>query len=335
MIPEIPAFPIGQKITLPAQGSWPTSVHIFDARSANAITAALAAQRPLLVRGEPGTGKSQLARAAAQHLGRLFVAEVVHARSESQDLQWHFDAVARLGEAQALGASCGSSTEVMRRLDPLRYLAPGALWWVFDWQSAVRQYTNCPHYRRHPLIGNGWTPNRGSVLLIDEIDKADADLPNGLLETLGNGAFHVPYLDEAIGLDRSVTPPPLVVITTNEERELPAAFVRRCLVLHLRLPKEQVEGIEFLVERGACHFDDCCREGIRRKVAEQLWADRETARRQGGTPPGQAEYLDILRALTELTQNFDDPTQREERQLALLDDISEFALKKFVGHGDS
>jgi hypothetical protein len=79
-------------------------VHRFDEESAWAVRAALAAQRPLLVRGEPGSGKSQLARAAAEALGRLFVAEVVHARSESQDLQWRFDALGRLGDAQAMGA---------------------------------------------------------------------------------------------------------------------------------------------------------------------------------------------------------------------------------------
>ena len=75
------------EIPLPQRGSWPAMVHRFDKNSAWAVRAALAAQRPLLVRGEPGSGKSQLARAAAEILKRLFVAEVVHARSESQDLQ--------------------------------------------------------------------------------------------------------------------------------------------------------------------------------------------------------------------------------------------------------
>jgi MoxR-like ATPase len=71
------------------------------------------------------------------------------------------------------------------------------------------------------------------VLLIDEIDKADSDVPNGLLEALGNDSIHVPYLSERIAHDGG--DPPLVILTTNEERDLPAAFLRRCLVLTLQL----------------------------------------------------------------------------------------------------
>ena len=101
----------------------------------------------------------------------------------------------------------------------------------------------------------GWTNKNGCVVLIDEIDKADVDLPNGLLETLGNGAFKIPYINENIGLSHEF-PSPLVIITTNEERELPAAFLRRCLVLNLYLPQEENKLIEFLIQRGHIHFND-------------------------------------------------------------------------------
>ena len=96
-------------------------------------------------------------------------------------------------------------------------------------------------------------PATGSVVLIDEIDKAEPDVPNGLLEALGNGQF-TPQ-----GFGRPVVAsgiPPLVVITTNEERTLPDAFIRRCLVLHLDLPKEPDKLIAKLVERGKTHFGD-------------------------------------------------------------------------------
>jgi hypothetical protein len=91
-------------ITLAATGDMPEAVHQFDPRQIRAINAALAARRPLLVRGEPGIGKSQLARAAAKSLGRVFISHTVDVRTESRDLLWHFDAVARLAEAQLLGA---------------------------------------------------------------------------------------------------------------------------------------------------------------------------------------------------------------------------------------
>jgi MoxR-like ATPase len=113
---------VDTEIPLPARGSWPASVHVFDARSAGAIRAAFAAQRPLRVRGEPGSGKSQLARAAAEVLERLFIAEIVHTRSESQDLQWRYDAVGRLGDAQALGATNQTAEQVRSQLNQRNYL---------------------------------------------------------------------------------------------------------------------------------------------------------------------------------------------------------------------
>jgi MoxR-like ATPase len=310
-------IPVGVPQQLPRTGSWPASVHVFDDKSANAVRMAIAAERPLLVRGEPGVGKSQLARAAARVLGRVFVSEVVHARSEPQDLQWRFDAVARLGEAQALSAA-GRGVDVKVELSPLRFLSPGVIWWTFDWDSARDQHQLCHHPERAPEAPPGWRPQKGTVLLIDEVDKAEADLPNGLLETLGNGAFTVPYRD--LPVHHSVGPPPLVVITTNEERELPGAFVRRCLVLHLALPVQEADCIAFLKRRGEEHFPGIA-ESVRGRAARQLWEDRQDARRLGLTPPGQAEYLDILRALGRMAEG-------EEDQIALLEQVAEFALKK-------
>ncbi len=315
-------FPLGEPVKLPITGSWPESVHLFAQENIDALQAAIAARRPLLVRGEPGTGKSQLARAAAHALDRVFVSEVVHSRSESQDLQYYFDAVARLGEAQALGAACNGS-EISTRLDPRRFLSPGALWWVFDWVSAEKQRKKCSHTLRCPQPPTGWKPADGSVLLIDEIDKADADLPNGLLETLGNGAFTVPYVEETIGFADDV-PPPLVIITTNEERELPAAFLRRCLVLHLSLPKDDEELKQWLMDRGKAHFGDRCGEPVRRKAAEQLIIDRKQAGEISQAKPGQAEYLDLLRAVTRISDD-------EDGQKKILERISRFVLQKHTG----
>jgi MoxR-like ATPase len=304
---------------LPSSGSWPDAVHVFEEKSIWALRAALAAERPLLVRGEPGSGKSQLARAAASVMKRAFISEVVHARSESQDLQWHFDAVARLGEAQTLGTA-DAKEDIAERLDARRFLSPGALWWAFDWNKAEKQFQLCNMGMRQPLKPKGWKPSMGCVVLIDEIDKADADLPNGLLETLGNGAFTVPYLDEPVGLAKDV-PAPLVVITTNEERELPGAFLRRCMVLHLGLPESEPELKDWLIKRGKVHFGNKCTDKVYEEAADLLCRDRMETIKLGLQAPGQAEYLDMLRAVGKIGS-------REKDQLAALKEIAGFALSK-------
>ena len=312
-------YPIDESIPLPKSGSWPKAVHVFDEKSAYALMTAEAAERPLLVRGEPGTGKSQLARAAAVCTGRLFLSTVVSARTECQDLQWQFDAVGRLAEAQTLAQA--NEQEVLRRMNPLRFLSPGPLWWVFDWNSAQSQWNeSLSKLEQIPQHPSGWKPQQGSVLLIDEIDKADADLPNSLLETLGNGDFTVPYLNQSVRQSDDC-PPPLVVITTNEERELPAAFLRRCLVLHLSLPEDDDELTEHLSNRGQVHFEKRCSQKVRLAAAKLLVQDRKDAGSQGLPLPGQAEYLDMLRALTSMAKG-------EKKQLELLEKISGFVLKK-------
>ncbi len=308
-------------LQLPPYGSWPESVHQFDEDSINALKTALAAQRPLLLRGDPGTGKSQLARAAAIALKRLFIYDVINAHTESQDLLWRFDAVGRLAEAQSLqGQTC---TEEERKvvLDSKRYISPGPLWWALSWQSANAVYQKSQYQLIAPEKPEGWQQANGSVLLIDEIDKANVELPNGLLEILGNNAVSIPWLKTTIGGKECV--PPLVVITTNEERELPAAFVRRCLVLNLELPTDDIKFLEIMVERGRLHYGKQCSPTICEKAARQLLTDRREGRDKGITNlPGQAEYLDMLRALALLGKD-------EAEQDVMLDKIAQFTFRKY------
>lgn len=303
---------------LPPQGSWPESVHVWEKTAILAVNTALTARRPLLVRGEPGTGKSQLARAAAMELGRVFITEVINAKSESRDLQYHFDAVRRLGEAQARGAAGADTGD---RLDPIKFLSPGPLWWCLNWDTAMAQAQNSICGVAGPVPPDGWDMSKGSVLLLDEIDKADADLPNGLLETLGNGGFSVPYTRHTVCLAENV-PSPLVMITTNEERELPAAFLRRCMVLHIGLPTTKDDFIAFLADRGRIHFPYDHSDDVRKEAARQLWNDRKDALDACQPAPGQAEYLDILRALKDMAENKTD-------QLAVMAEIKDFAFKKY------
>ena len=326
-------------IELAATGDMPEAVHQFEPRQIRAVNAALAARRPLLVRGEPGIGKSQLARAAAKGLGRAFVPHTVDARTESRDLLWHFDAVARLAEAQLLGAlgraadlaspnPAPSSAEkgdqpapnLRDRLAIACFLHPRALWWAFDWNGALN---------RAKAIGisappqpDGGDPANGCLVLIDEIDKAEADVPNGLLEALGAGCFHPQGCTEPV---KATGIAPLVVITTNEERALPDAFVRRCLVLHLRLPSDPKKLAERLIERGRAHFrrhKPPASDKVLQHAAELLIADRETARENHWLPlPGQAEYLDLVRAVIARERT-------AKAQEALMEKVAEFVLKK-------
>ncbi|MGB1111001.1 MAG: AAA family ATPase, partial [Gammaproteobacteria bacterium] len=289
-------------------------------KSADALLLAYHARRPLLVRGEPGTGKSQLARAAACLLKRAFVPTVVHARTEVQDLHWRFDAVARLGEAQAIAALGHADVDVRAELAPHRYIQPGPIWWAFDWNDAQRQLDDSKIKGLVPEKPADWQPTQGCVLLIDEIDKAESDLPNGLLETLGNGAFSVDYLDRPIG-QQANAPAPLVVITTNEERELPGAFLRRCVVLHLALPDKKNELESFLVQRGRAHFPGKLADPVLEMAAEMV-ADARGKVGTDGPLPGQAEYLDLLRALHEAHEGDTEP------QLDLLKRVADFALRK-------
>lgn len=162
-------------------GNLSATAHIFEKEDVDAVNAAIAANRPLLVRGEPGAGKSQLARAAAQGLGRAFVWAVVDARTEARDLQWSFDAVQRLADAQVVGVGGLDEGEtVAQRLDEMRYVTPGPLWWAFNWQSARERVGD----DKCPTLPDGCSADNGVVVLLDEIDKADSSVPNGLLECL-------------------------------------------------------------------------------------------------------------------------------------------------------
>lgn len=121
-------------------------------------------------------------------------------------------------------------------------------------------------------------------MLIDEIDKADTSVPNGLLECLGQGQFACPG---GATVSASTEPPPLVVVTTNEERALPDPFLRRCLVLHLGWPTEPAELIEKLIARGRAHFPEHTEE-VLAEAARMLAKDRETVAGRGLCRPGGA-----------------------------------------------
>lgn len=317
----------------------PERIHVFAKREIDAVNAAIAAKRPLLVLGEPGTGKTQLAEAVASKLRRAFVPAVVDARTEPRDLLYEVDSVARLGEAQLLGArryaakpspyglgggSVGGRAGRRASLDIRNFVRPQVLWWAFDWQSARDQAaisgTAIPEQTKDGLEANG------VVALIDEIDKAESDIPNALLEALGNARFVPPGMGKSVVAGK---PEPLVMITTNEERALPYAFTRRCLVLRLRLPEgDQLE--PFLIDRAKAHFPNLDEDRpevsgtLLRSAARCLIDARERVAESGLRPkPGLAEYLDLVRAFVELF-----PDAKSDKIEDRLSEIHEYFLRK-------
>ena len=307
-----------EKVAFMAPGDEATSrtiQHRFEDRDRLAINAALASGRPLLVRGEPGVGKSQLAAAAAVGLRRRFVSRVIDARTESQDLLYTLDAVRRLADAQWIARSGLENEETLeQRLDERNYITPGPLWWGFHWASAHAQAQRA----KVLIAGTATKAPRGVVVLLDEIDKADSSVPNGLLECLGQRQFSGPG-GTTIRCDAM---PPLVVVTTNEERSLPDAFLRRCLVLQMVLPKAENDLLAWLLRRGRSHFQaDEVADPVLEEAAAMLIEDRLAAKRRHLPPPGGAEYLDLIRALVHLEKD-------TAAQLELLVELRDFTLRK-------
>ncbi len=184
------------------------------------------------------------------------------------------------------------------KLQEENYWEPGPLWKAYDWQLAK----NYGSFR--PKSGaKTETEPKGHVVLLDEIDKADSDLPNSLLDVLGQRAFEIPALNLQFGAPQQQLP--LILITTNEERELPAAFVRRCIVLNLAFDAE-LGYQEWLVQRGQAHFaaaediPERLSDPIIRLAAKRLVTDRSNAEKAALPPPGLAEFIDLLSALHEL-----------------------------------
>lgn len=163
-----------------------------------AVNAAVTLQRPLLVKGEPGTGKTELARQVAAALEMPLIEWNVKSTTKAMQGLYEYDAISRLRDSQ-LGDS---------RVHEVRnYIRKGKLWQAFDAPSRV-------------------------VLLIDEIDKADIEFPNDLLQELDRMEFHVYETGETV---RAVHRP-VVIITSNNEKELPDAFLRRCFFHYIRFP---------------------------------------------------------------------------------------------------
>lgn len=275
------------------------AVYVMDEQLRLAVDVALATGRPLLLRGEPGSGKSSLAGFLARNLNWRYYEHVVSSRTTAQDLLWSFDSMRRLADASTPRPDAEST-----RLDDARYLEPGVMWWALDRTSALtrgRPADAVPPGADHPAEPfadlNARRDPGHSVVLIDEIDKADPDVPNGLLVPLGSTEFLVTptrFLVRQPPLPDD-QPNHLIVITTNEERELPPAFLRRCIVHTLAVPDRQtlVAIARRHLELGRSQLAGP-EEQLLEALAEKFFALRGEAQQRGERPPSTAEYLDAV-----------------------------------------
>ena len=228
-----------------------TADYIADKDLMVAVNAAIALERPLLVKGEPGTGKTELARQVAAALGLDMIEWSIKSTTKAQQGLYEYDAVSRLRDSQ-LGDA--------RVNDVGNYIRQGKLWQAF-------------------------TAGRKTVLLIDEIDKADIEFPNDLLQELDRMEFHVYETGETVKAETR----PIVIITSNNEKELPDAFLRRCFFHYIRFP--EAETLARIVE---VHYP-----GIRQALLRQALTLFYEIRAVPGLKkkPSTSEALDWIRLL--------------------------------------
>jgi len=216
-----------------------------------AVNAALTLERPLLVKGEPGTGKTMLAIEIARALGRPLFEWHIKSTTKAQHGLYEYDAVSRLRDSQ-LGDS--------RVHDIRNYIVQGMLW-------------------------KGFVSEAPAVLLIDEVDKADIEFPNDLLRELDRMEFYVYETQELVRAKHR----PLVVITSNNEKELPDAFLRRCFFHYIRFPDH--ETMERIVR---VHYPDI-KKRLLQEALEAFFEIREVPGLK--KKPSTSELLDWLKLL--------------------------------------
>jgi MoxR-like ATPase len=216
-----------------------------------AVNAAATLERPLLIKGEPGTGKTLLAEQVAQAFDAPLIEWHIKSSTKAQHGLYEYDAVARLRDSQ-LGEGKAS--------DISNYIVPGKLWEAF-------------------------VSERRAVLLIDEIDKADIEFPNDLLRELDRMDFYVYETRQTIRAKQR----PMVIITSNNEKELPDAFLRRCFFHYIRFPDEAT--LRAIVE---VHFPGLKAELVREALTAFFQVRELPALKK---KPSTSELLDWLKLL--------------------------------------
>lgn len=217
----------------------------------NAVDVAIALKKPLLIKGEPGTGKTMLAKAISESLDKELVIWSVKSTTKAQDGLYVYDTVQRL----------------------------------YDSQFGEGDVANIKKYIKLGKLGEAFTSEKQVVLLIDEIDKADLEFPNDLLWELDQMEFYIPETKETIKTKER----PIVIITSNAEKELPDAFLRRCIFHYIAFP--EAEKMEEIIK---VHYPDIDTK-LMNQAMEKFYEIRDMKELQ--KKPSTSELLDWLQAL--------------------------------------
>ena len=228
-----------------------TQQYIASGPLRNAVNVAIALEKPLLVKGEPGTGKTLLAHNIALGLGKKLIVWNIKSTSKAQDGLYIYDTVQRLNDSR---------------------FGDGDI-------SNIKQYIKLGK------LGESFTSPERIVLLLDEIDKADVEFPNDLLNELDEMSFYINETNETITTKHR----PIVVITSNSEKELPDAFLRRCIFHYIEFPDEAL--MEQIV---MVHFPDIKKRLLREVLKKFYWLRTINEFRK---KPSTSELLDWIQAL--------------------------------------